>query len=367
MFTHTAYKGRIVPVLTDHLQSTCTIISGLSYLLKPVLGISLPVIAALICGCQKQSEEEYIRNELREKDMVALHLEWDDGQLAGQVGKVSVFVFNSDSLGRLDAYQEFDRIDGDEVRIASTSGMKRIFICANLTMSKEEIMRISTAEDLEECFFMLEDTRRAYPLMLGSTETDTGHDSRPVVRMRTMTSEIVLNSVSCCFDGTAYEGERITEAKVYLINVNAQCCLSESMKDIRRLVNIGMLNPADVSNFTQPDIICQELDEDIGENPVKGKITLLCFHNFCKEETPGSPFTRLVLEGKIQGETYYWPLTVNRTQGGEGVRNNSRHIFDLKIRRKGSLDPDTELTIEECGIFMEMKEWKETDIGTIRF
>ena len=75
----------------------------------------------------------------------------------------------------------------------------------------------------------------------------------------------------------------------------------------------------------------------------------------------------MVLEGKIQNETYYWPITINRTDEGEGIRNNTRHIFDLTIRRKGSLNPDEELSIEDCNIIIEWKEWNEKEEQSVIF
>ena len=93
----------------------------------------------------------------------------------------------------------------------------------------------------------------------------------------------------------------------------------------------------------------------------------MCFHNYCKEESPGSPFTRLVVEGKIQGEKYYWPLTVNRTADGEGVRNNTRHVFDLTIRRKGSLTPDEDIFIENSETILEVEQWKEMEEHRVGF
>lgn len=363
MTKKTAYKGRIVPVPSDYLHKTCTIISVLS-LLAPVPGISLPVIAAFTCGCQKVVS---IMETEGQENMIAFDMTLDEGYSKEDIRQISVFVFNTDSLGRLDTYQEFSGQEDGRIRAATTGGRKLMVLCANLRISDEELSGISTAEDLKECSFMLEDTQREYPLMLGAVETETGAGVSPTVHMTPMTSEIVLRSVTCSFAGTPYEGELITDPRVYLINVNAQCSLSESSKDIRRLINIGMLNESDIRSFIEPDIICQELEHDIGESASNRSISLLCFHNFCEDESPGSPFTRMVIEGKIQGSTYYWPITINRTDGGQGVRNNSRHVFDLKIRQKGSLDPDTELSFEDCLGIMEIREWNEKEAYTIFF
>ena len=161
MTKKTAYKGRIVPVPSDYLHKTCTIISVLS-LLAPVPGISLPVIAAFTCGCQK---EVSIMETEGQENMIAFDMTLDEGYSKEDIRQISVFVFNTDSLGRLDTYQEFSGQEDGRIRAATTGGRKLMVLCANLRISDEELSGISTAEDLKECSFMLEDTQREYPLM----------------------------------------------------------------------------------------------------------------------------------------------------------------------------------------------------------
>lgn len=357
MDKNTANKGRMVPVLSDYLQITCTIISGILSLFTPVPGISLPVIATFTCSCQKEGQMQ---------KMATFNLSWETDTPKPCMQKLAVFCFNADSLGYLDSYQEIKGPVGDNIRIASTGGQKRIILCANTKLTTEQISSIHTVYDLEECFCMLEDLHQSSPLMLGEIETKAGNGIQ-TIRMKPMTSEIELRSVCCSFTGTPYEGECIQDARLYLINVNAQCSLLESSQDIRRLVNIGMLNEAEMKRFKDPGIIVQEIGQVIGEKVINKRFRFLCFHNMSSSESPGSPFTRLVLEGRIQGETYYWPLTINRSNGGRGVSRNSRHVFDLKIRRKGSLDPDTEISIEACETLMEVKEWKEKEEYAVCF
>jgi hypothetical protein len=85
------------------------------------------------------------------------------------------------------------------------------------------------------------------------------------------------------------------------------------------------------------------------------------------DEGPGTPYTRLVLEGKIKGETYYWPVAINRTGDGLGIEANTRYVFDFTIRRKGVRDPDTELYINGSETMMEILQWKEKEEYSVAF
>ena len=365
MNTYTADKGCKSSGSSELQLSyiTCTIISGFSSFLKSVLGTTLPVLATFACGC---TEETQIIPEGEQRD-IRIHLTGGKSCDEGEFGRLDIFSFNTDSLGRLDAYQHLEDIVQREISVSSTGGRKRIVIGCNLDMSEEDMMKIGTVRDLEEHTCMLENVRRKAPPMLGLTVIEAGIKSHACLPLEPMTSAIVLRSISSCFTGTPYEGVHITEAKVYLINVNAQCCLTESPQTERRFVNMGMLNHEDVAGFAEPDLIVQDIPEDIGKERLLTDISLVCFQNLCENESPGSPFTRLVVEGKIQGETYYWPLTINRTEGGRGIGSNTRHVFDLTIRRKGCLDPDEELVIEDSETMMEVVEWEEKEEYSVIF
>ena len=362
MNRRTAYEGRKLPGLPSHFI-TSTILSGTSFTPKLILSISLLVITAFLCSCDKQQP-------IYDTEVVKISTKWIPIECKSShytIRTASVLTFRSDSLGRLDSYQYIEDIKDNKVWIASTAGSRISYIYANLNIGKENMARISTSADLNKFHCNLEDAEAATPFMIGLCETDEKGRYSQSVYMKPMVSEIILNSISCNFSGTPYEGEKITDPQIYLINVNAQCSLDESHSQVQRLVNVGACNQNDIEQFSDPGIIRQFIGQDIGEKGISTCISLYCFHNFSKEEGPGTPFTRLVLEGKIQGETYYWPITINRMSEGEGVRNNTRHIFDLTIRRKGSTNPDEELSIVDCNMTMEWKEWDEKEEYIITF
>lgn len=359
---NTAYKGRTVPNLHDLLS--CTIKSEFSSHCTLYLSISYLALATFTCGCSKYIEDI---SENPSSAETKLTIEWDNDFTSNSLEVIDIFTFNEDSLGHLDSYQRIHGIKNNQATITTTGGRKKVVICSNLCLPTDEISRISTLNDLEKTSCMLEDIKRSRPFMIGTAIADIDKAEPLIIRLKPMASEIVLRSIRCCFTGTPYEGEHITDAKVYLINVNAQCCLSESEQTTHRFINIGMLNHNEVSAFQEQELIIQTIGEDISESVMYTEISLLCFHNHCEEESPGSPFTRMVIEGRIQGTTYYWPITINRTDEGKGVRNNTRHVFDLTIRRKGSMNPDEELSIEDFTTMMEIEEWKEKNGYVVRF
>jgi hypothetical protein len=88
-----------------------------------------------------------------------------------------------------------------------------------------------------------------------------------------------------------------------------------------------------------------------------------------EEEGPGSPFTRLVIQGVLDGEVWYWPIDINRGEGRspEGIAGNCSYSFDIKLTRKGSADPDTAIKTESATIIMEVEKWEEKEEYSVAF
>lgn len=369
MIRKTAYKGCKESWLSNLIDNhiTCTFKSGFSSFLKSVLGTTSAMLAAFTCGCIEKdlmNDEEGGNIVIHETGIV---LKGQELSLKNGLTDADIFTFNADSLGHLDSYQRISGISDGKVLVKSKGGQKRIFVCCNIDLPEKDILNIGNIEDLQKSFCRLEDVRRDRHPMMGMTETDTDMASRPVVELKTMTSEVVLRSVRCDFDGTPYDNEPVTDARVYLTNVNAQSSLAGIRSISQRFINVGRLNREDISMFTEPEIVVQEIGAAITESAVMKDITLLCFHNYGMDEGPGTPYTRLVLEGKIKGETYYWPVAINRTGDGLGIEANTRYVFDFTIRRKGVRDPDTELYINESETMMEILQWKEKEEYSVSF
>ena len=89
--------------------------------------------------------------------------------------------------------------------------------------------------------------------------------------------------------------------------------------------------------------------------------------NETEAEGPGSPFTRLVIEGKVDGTTYYWPININRKDGGTGISRNCRYVFDVRLTRLGHTDPDIPVETEDAEIIMEVQPWEELEEYGVRF
>lgn len=289
---------------------------------------------------------------------------------AQNLNTLDLFTFNDDRLARFDAYLRTEGNIEDTVRMMSGRGEKIIFACANSQRDRYDWADISSLSSLEKINAYLEKERRNALLMTAVDRTRAGSGEPCWLILRPLVCEVLLRSVRCDFTDKAYEGAEIEDASVYLTNVNAQCSLTaEGTVMPARVMNLGALSMEDIAEFHDPDLIYRKIDEDIGKEASETGISLLCYPNSAIEESPGSPFTRLVIEGCIEGERFWWPIDINRDGSVQnpGLHRNCSYVFDIVIRRKGSRDPDTPIETNDIDIKMHIEPWMEKEGYSVSF
>lgn len=328
----------------------------------PVLGISfLSILPAISYGC---TEPEAILSEKAVKTTVRLMDSNKSTTL--ESGTADILIFNDDRLQRLDTYQRENTGACSTLKTSCTSGHKIFSIVLNSQRDRYDWADISSRECLSGLTSSLEKEERNAPLMSGECFTKAG---MPVnIAMKRLSSEIVLRSLSCDFRGKSYEGHVVSDIKIYLTNVNTEAGIfAESPIFPTRLINVGRLEPDDLSAFKDPGMIMQEITDPVGEKTVLPDIRLICYPNEADVETPGCPFTRLVIEGTLCGHRYYWPIEINRSNDGGGISRNCRYIFDITLTRSGQNDPDIPIRIEDALIKTEIQPWKEKEEYGVRY
>jgi hypothetical protein len=329
----------------------------------PVLGITtiLALLPAMIYGCNGP-EPAYGTNEL-ETDVSITN---PFSKSIENAECIDILVFNDDALQRLDTYQRFGSGSRPVVKASSSVGEKIMTVIVNDQRDRYEWAGILSHQDMYGICGRLEYETSSNLLMVGEERIRAG---KPVsIKVERLSSEIYLKSISCNFSGKSYEGKALTDVRIYLTNVNAEApVLHDTPYLPTRIINHGKLEMADVERFKDPESILQELSYSIGSLVQEVGIRFRCYPNEAETEGPGSPFTRLVIEGKIDGATYYWPININRGDEGTGISRNCRYVYDVRITRLGHTDPDIPVETEEAEIIMEIEPWEELEEYGVRF
>ena len=329
------------------------------------------IFPALICGCWTSGLQD---TSPEAPDSAAENIYEDIVKTSvcidGKVERLDVFTFENDRLERLDSYQRFNMgdYDGRVCDVASCSGEKTMVIIANSAAEKYGWTDINCRRSLEKKRFDLEDEDPAHPLMTGAHSFRAGDGFS--AQIAPITGEVVLRSIRCDFSDKTYSSATLTDIKVYLTNVNASCGIwAEDETYPTRIINAGRLNEDDLADLRHPEIVFKEIEREAGREEMNVGVRLRAYPNSCPEESPGTPFTKLVIEGKINGATWYYPIPVNRGRHAEepGIRRNRCYIYDLTITGTGLEDPDGSIAEAAVKVNMEVKEWKEKDWYGVRF
>lgn len=277
---------------------------------------------------------------------------------------LDAFTFNDDRMGSLDSYQHWDNSTEKDIGIRSQNGRKQIFICTNGQRGRQDWAGINSLASLDGIQIDLREERRAGLCMTGYLEATAGSSEMHDIYLRPMISEVKVNSLRCDFAGKSYEGERLKDVRIYLTNVNARCSITAEGRILpTEIINAGHADTDEMERFKEPDMIYRELEGSIGKERQDLGISLLCYPNGSTKESPGTPFTRLVIEGKLDEETFWWPIEINRSEDTDnpGIYRNHQYIFDICLTRKGASNPEDVLETDAADINISIRSWTEKE------
>ena len=321
-------------------------------------------LTTLLDACDNDSGR--IAPEQFSQAITELSLKAADGT---SIESLDIFFFNDDSLGRLDSWQ---RIEGAPSKIqgGSRSGRKILTIIANVPQGSFEWNTVSSYASLASSVSHLKDEDPQRPVMSASMKINAG---TPVsMRLSPLMARVLLRTISCDFNGRPYQGASLTDVKAYLTNVNGICQILPPDTTVPEdIINNGSLRENDMQSFSTPSMLEGRLP-DIGQPVQSPDLSLFCYPNEIEEESLGQPFTRLVIEGRINGKKYYYPLNINQedfgyTSGKHGLSNGLTYAIDLTITRAGSLDPDTPVAGSTVKFICTPQPWAQKDNIVVPF
>lgn len=335
----------------------------------PILGTKvittlLAFLPALFYSCTDKD----IDSQTHDTPMIRLQSSYG----AAYSQHIDIFTFNDDALMRLDSYQRFSNATSlsPVFPIRSQNGAKKVFVCVNSRKDKYDWTEINSYWSLRGMTISLTEEQRSAPSMSGEGYFDTESTRWCSISLTPFLSEIHLRTIKCDFMGKPYSGESVRNVRVYLTNINASCPMNIDGPVLPlHIINTGYLDEDALSEFKEPDLIMQHIPGTIGEYPANVDIRLMCYPNESPEEGPGTPFTRLVIEGEVQGETCWWPININREEGCDspGISRNCIYSYDITLKSKGSGNPDVVIESEEVEMLMKIEPWVEKEGYSVGF
>ncbi len=277
------------------------------------------------------------------------------------VGKTNIqgldlLFFQDGPLYRLDAYQHLNRISGSRVTGTSSTAAQKVVILSNYPIDAYAWSGIRSLGSLADLPFRLADEDPAAPMCFG--ESATG--SMGMVTLRPMLAKITLRSIACDFSGRAYAGERLQDVRAYLTYASQECRPFSPEDPPSSWLNAGRLDEAATSALAHPETVLQTLTASLGGR-IYPSAGFYSYPNPSDGATFGSPVTRLVIEGKLRGTTYYYPIDL------PGLEADVQYRLDVTLTRAGTTDPDTPAVAGSIHLESQVLDWDGRDWEDIHY
>lgn len=252
------------------------------------------------------------------------------------IRRLEIFCFNDDPMQRIDAHAVYENEIADGyVEFASRAGEKIVVAIANA--DSIDARKIYCYSDLARTKINLRDDSPDYPVMVCESAVRAGNGFRFDLRLEPVCSRVRLVAVKSSM-GSLFS---LKNARCYLINVNSSLELLQYDRFYPTdIINAWRLSNHDLESMRREDMIVRYFSKPIDGNGIYENICLYCYPNGEGEESLSSPYTRLVIEGTINGETRYFvaPLGKIGRNGDYVLRLDLVSDGDEKIRQYSESD-----------------------------
>lgn len=346
--------------------------------LLSVLNYFIATLATLLSfsGLASSCSNENLEPDNKEGKVLTrklIQLNISSVETINRIKVLDIFYFNDDAMKRLDSYQRITEGIQSHVFGSSRAGKKIIVILANSSDDRYTWAKINSYYHLKKLMSELTNEIPDFPVMRGEKRINIISEVKCEIELKPIMAEIFVQSI--CFDLKIPELNKyvLEEPKIYLTNISGTSpFLNDSLFKPTRILNYGKLDSLYLPFFKDKDICYKELPSHVNKDITFADISLFCYPNTIEKEELGAPYTRLVIEGKINGKTYYYPININRRgfghiYGNEGVEAGTRYVYNLTITKLGSTDPDLPVENIGQGIKLQIKKWDEKDEQNINY
>ena len=111
-----------------------------------------------------------------------------------------------------------------------------------------------------------------------------------------------------------------------------------------------MATMAGTAALAHPEAVLRTLSASLGGR-IYPAAAFHCYPNPSDGSEFGSPVTRLVIEGKLRGTTYYYPIDL------PGLKADVQYRLDVTLTRAGTTDPDTPAVAGSIRLESQVLDW----------
>ena len=331
--------------------------------------------AVMLCSCSKENPVEAVeplqesvvyinlKNNLISKATGAGHGVQEDDNT---INTLEIFIFRVNEgmadNGVLDGYRKFTAQElGDltSLEVQTTTGKKMIYAVANAHRANWQ--GVNTRELFEQQTALLANDNLKDFIMVGGKEAELGLASTVAFTIQRIVARVQVVSLKTAFAGGPYEGMTLKGVKAYITNVQGEKYIFNGEGNNLTVLNSKKYVEADAAACAMDGMLYDNIGIDLSDSGYTTAHIFYCFPNNIAQEGDGKKFTRVVIEGQLNGITYYYPVAVPELE-----RNNC-YSLDITIKRPGSLDPDFDVEKGTLLATVSVLDWDIADDNIVEF
>ena len=246
---------------------------------------------------------------------------------------IDLLFFGEEPLERLDAWQHLPSPTGSRVEGVSSVEARKLAVIGNHPETGGTWSDIRSYTSLKDRTIRLAEEDPAAPILVGIADLPEGNRRSCRVTLRPMLARITLRSLACDFTGRSYAGERLQDVRAYLTYAVDVCHPFDPEAVPASWVNAGKLDGSGTEALSHPEAVFRDIAPSVGGR-IYPSLDFFCYPNPADGTQFGQPVTRLVIEGKLRGTTYYYPIDL------PGLEADVQYRLDVTLTRAGTTDPD---------------------------
>ncbi len=349
-------------------------------------------LLASVASCQKEQIKNNTPSEEQAKESALLSIkictpatkaqgsEHGNSANDAKINTLEILIFNNGAgaeNGLLEVYKNLSGsqlTDLSNIEITATTGAKKIFIIGNSHIGNtlKSITKYSDFEAIESS--LLKENTQDF-CMTYSSETTLAPVTEITAELTRMVARIKLGTLKTNFTGTSFEGKSLEDVKIYLLNAHSNKLLyNGEAAGSNSIFNYKRAATSDYESAEMEGILYEEINSPLSPSSEITSRFFYCYENLLASETASDRFTRLVIEGKLNGTTYYYPININRegfgyveTTSHKGVKRNASYSINCTITGIGSNDPDEIIENSTISVDITVTEWEDVDSAEINF
>ena len=349
-------------------------------------------LLASVASCQKEQIENNTPSEEQAKESALLSInictpatkasgsEHGNSANDANINTIDILIFNNGAgaeNGLLEVYKNLSGsqlTDLSNIEITATTGAKKLFIIGNSHIGSrlKSITKLSDFEAIESS--LLNENVKDF-CMTYSSETTLAPVTEITAELTRLVARVKLGSLKTNFAETSFEGMPLEDVKIYLLNAHSNKLLyNGEAAGNSTIFNYKRAATSEYESAKMDGILYEEMNSPLTPSSEITSRFFYCYENLLVSETVSDRFTRLVIEGKLNGTTYYYPININRegfgyvsTTSHKGVKRNASYSINCVISGIGSNDPDEIIENSAISVDITVTDWEDVDTAEINF